>query len=233
MPFALDVRVPLPKTLSKLEIRKAARSLMKELTIEDRELSIVLCDDETIHALNRDFRHKDKPTDVLAFALSEGEFGDLAGDLLGDVVISVDTTLRQAEEVGKTTFQELAMLLVHGTLHLLGWDHETAKKDRLMRAETDRLLLAIGIPPVAPTADPPVKSAAKAVVGPKGAAPAKGAPVAKKATASKGGTTSDRGRDATRAIATPAKKGSPAKTVAKKVAVEVEKVKKSKKKATV
>ncbi len=232
MPFALDVRVPLPKTLSKLEIRKAARSQMKELSIEDRELSIVLCDDETIHALNRDFRHKDKPTDVLAFALSEGEFGDLAGDLLGDVVISVPTTLRQAEEAGKTPFQELAMLLVHGTLHLLGWDHETAKKDRLMRAETDRLLVAIGIPPVEPAADPPVKSPSKAAASPKRAAKTAGATTAKKATTAKVTKTSDRGRDATRAIATPTKKGSSAKTVAKKATTEVKKVKKSSKKAT-
>lgn len=229
MPFALDVRVPLPKTLSKLEIRKAARSLMKELSIVDRELSIVLCDDATIHALNRDFRHKDKPTDVLAFALSEGEFGDLAGDLLGDVVISVETTLRQAEEAGKTPFQELAMLLVHGTLHLLGWDHETAKKDRLMRAETDRLLLAIGIPPVVAAADPPVKSAAKAPARP-AAAPKKGAVSGtKKAAAPKQEAARDRGADATRAIGAPTKKASAAKAAPNKVTVSVKKAKKSSK----
>jgi probable rRNA maturation factor len=116
--------------------------MLAALKLESAELSILLCDDPTIHALNRDFRHKDKPTDVLAFAMSEGELGHLAGSVLGDVIISVPTAKRQAKGAKKTLLAECTMLLAHGLLHLLGWDHDTAAKDRAMRAETDRLIAA-------------------------------------------------------------------------------------------
>jgi probable rRNA maturation factor len=117
-------------------------AMMKLLQIEKNEVSIVLTDDEQIHILNRDYRQKDKPTDVLAFAQREGDFKELAGELLGDVIVSVPTAARQAKEAQKDLLEEVTMLLAHGLLHLLGWDHETAAKDRRMRAETERLCVA-------------------------------------------------------------------------------------------
>ncbi|HEY3819369.1 MAG TPA: rRNA maturation RNase YbeY [Polyangiaceae bacterium] len=108
----------------------------------DAELSILLTDDDQIQKLNRLYRKKNRPTDVLAFALREGEHGERAGRLLGDVVVSIPTTRRQAEAAGREPGAELTMLLAHGLLHLLGWDHATAREDRRMRRETERLCAA-------------------------------------------------------------------------------------------
>ncbi len=93
------------------------------------ELSLRLTTDSEIQALNSQFRHQDKPTDVLSFAAMEVDFpeiGDDAADLslyLGDIIISVDTAVRQAPEHGYSLRKELAWLASHGLLHLLGWDH--------------------------------------------------------------------------------------------------------------
>jgi probable rRNA maturation factor len=143
----MNVSVMREKTRSRVvstaEIQQAAETLLRTLKLPKAELSVVLCDDATIHTLNRDYRRKDKPTDVLAFALREGPGGHLAGDLLGDVIISLDTATRQAKERAIATRDEVRMLLAHGLLHLLGWDHRTDAEDRRMRAETDRLLAAL------------------------------------------------------------------------------------------
>jgi probable rRNA maturation factor len=103
------------------------------------ELSIVLTDDDQIQKLNRIYRKKNRPTDVLAFAQREGELGAQAGRLLGDVVVSIPTARRQAAQRGEALGAELTMLLAHGLLHLLGWDHQTDAADRRMRKETVRL----------------------------------------------------------------------------------------------
>jgi probable rRNA maturation factor len=110
------------------------------LQLQKSEISFLLTDDNRVHQLNKIYRKKDRPTDVLAFAMREGEFSGLAGDTLGDVIISVPTARRQAEEAGKAVLEEVTMLAAHGLLHLLGWDHDTPAKDRRMKAETDRLL---------------------------------------------------------------------------------------------
>jgi probable rRNA maturation factor len=123
-------------------LRRRLAAMMKALQLKDVELSILVTGDEQIRILNRDYRKKDRPTDVLAFALREGEFGGLNSGVLGDVIVSLPTAQRQAAERGKSLLEETTMLLAHGLLHLLGWDHETAAKDRKMRAETDRLIAA-------------------------------------------------------------------------------------------
>lgn len=128
------------------DVRVRAERMLRALRMEDAELSILLCDDGTIHALNRDFREKDRPTDVLAFAMREGEGGTLHPDLLGDVVISVDTARRQAEERARAISAEVTFLLAHGLLHLLGYDHQTDEEDRIMRARTDALCAAARAP---------------------------------------------------------------------------------------
>lgn len=128
------------RVVSASEVRSASEAMLRALKLPRAELSVLLCDDATIHALNRDYRKKDKPTDVLAFAMREGDDGHLAGDLLGDVIISLETATRQAKERGVVTRDEVMMLLAHGLLHLLGWDHQTDADDKRMRAETDRML---------------------------------------------------------------------------------------------
>lgn len=110
----------------------------------------MLVSDAGIRRLNRDYRGKDAPTDVLSFAMGEGEFGDLnPGGVLGDVILSVETAERQASArdlelggVGYDTDLELAFLLVHGVLHLLGRDHEEEAEARAMEAEELALFAA-------------------------------------------------------------------------------------------
>lgn len=129
--------------VSAAEVRAAAEAMLRALELPRAELSVLLCDDATIHALNRDYRKRDKPTDVLAFAMREGDDGHLAGDLLGDVIVSLETATRQAKERGITARDEVMMLLAHGLLHLLGWDHQTDADEALMSAETDRMQAVI------------------------------------------------------------------------------------------
>lgn len=96
------------------------------------QVSLSLVDDAEIHGLNRDYRDVDKPTDVLSFAMREGEGGALHPELLGDIVISVETAARQAAEAGRTLDEELLHLAVHGLAHLVGYDHATSDEERRM-----------------------------------------------------------------------------------------------------
>ena len=124
------------------EIRRRATAMLTLLQLEKMELSVLLTDDDQIQKLNEMYRAKDRPTDVLAFAMREGDFSALAGELLGDVIISLPTAQRQAEERGVALLAEVTMLLAHGLLHLLGWDHVTVKQDLAMQAEVARLCAA-------------------------------------------------------------------------------------------
>jgi len=114
--------------------------MLAALGAPDVELSVLLCDDGTIHELNRRWRDVDRPTDVLAFPLAAD--GEAPAALLGDVVISLDTAARQARRVGRPVLSEVTMLLAHGLLHLLGQDHRDRQEERRMRARTDVLVSA-------------------------------------------------------------------------------------------
>jgi len=113
----------------------AANRLLDTLHLQSAELSLLLVSDSVMHDLNRDWRGKDRPTDVLAFA--QAEEGPAPDGLLGDVVISVDTARRQAASLGHSLVVEADRLLVHGLLHLLGYDHERspAEARRMQRKE--------------------------------------------------------------------------------------------------
>jgi probable rRNA maturation factor len=117
------------------------------LTAEDvampAELSIVLADDATVRALNREFRATDAPTDVLSFAQAEGDAFTRPEDEpphLGDVIVSMETARRQADEYGVMVQDEVAHLVVHGILHILGYDHEAPDDEREMRTREDAIL---------------------------------------------------------------------------------------------
>jgi len=108
------------------------------------ELTVSLVDDTEIHHLNRDYRGKDRPTDVLAFAMREGRRAPGDDTVLGDVVISLDTAARQAREHRVSTAAEVRTLLIHGVLHLLGYDHErSAAEARRMQAMERKLRRAL------------------------------------------------------------------------------------------
>jgi len=121
----------------------AARAL-EVLRLADAELSIVLCDDAFIHPLNRDYRGKDRPTDVLSFPQREGEESDPDDPVLGDIVLSVERAQAQADERGHSVETEIRILLVHGILHLLGYDHEDDADAEEMEAEERRVLAMLG-----------------------------------------------------------------------------------------
>lgn len=104
---------------------------------------MVLVDDAGIAALNQRYRGVTGPTDVLAFPMTEGPFPDLAPDCLGDVVISAETALRQAR--GGDLRAECALLLVHGILHLLGYDHGTPRRRAHMWKRQAAVLKACGV----------------------------------------------------------------------------------------
>ena len=109
----------------------------------DSELSVLLCDDSTIAELNERFRSKKGPTDVLAFSMREGDGAEMAEDVLGDVVISLDTARRQASERDRPIVAEVAFLLAHGLLHLLGFDHQTDAEEAIMNTETEALVAVV------------------------------------------------------------------------------------------
>ncbi len=127
--------------LSRADIARRAGAMLTAAGERGSELSVVLTNDQRIQELNRVYRKKDRPTDVLAFAQRDGALapGSL---LLGDVIVSVPTAARQATAAGHSLLSEVTMLLAHGILHLLGWDHDTPSKDRQMRRETARLCSA-------------------------------------------------------------------------------------------
>ncbi len=128
-------------------LRRRAEKMLGHLGLGAVELSVALVDDGAIHELNRTYRHKDKPTDVLAFPLQEmAPLGPatrkLPVGLLGDVILSVETAQRQASRHRHPLLAELTMLLAHGLLHLLGHDHQTDAQERVMTARTRDLTTA-------------------------------------------------------------------------------------------
>jgi probable rRNA maturation factor len=119
-------------------IHRRAEKMLAHLGLGAVELSVALVDDAAIRELNRTYRRKDKPTDVLAFPLSEPVPPRPVG-LLGDVIVSIETARRQARQHRRPLLGELTMLLAHGLLHLLGHDHRTDREEREMTARTVEL----------------------------------------------------------------------------------------------
>ncbi len=101
--------------------------------VEGAECGLLLVGDRTIARLNEQYRGILGSTDVLSFPMREGLFGALSPGLLGDVVISAETADRQARAAGRSLREELAALLIHGILHLLGYDHQTPSDARTMK----------------------------------------------------------------------------------------------------
>jgi len=115
------------------------------LACPDAELSILIVDDLRIQELNRDYLQRDKPTNVISFSMQEGDTPPEQIQLLGDVVISADTAARDAAEANCSFESELYFLLLHGILHLLGYDHErgTAEDAELMESKEKEVFALI------------------------------------------------------------------------------------------
>lgn len=121
---------------------------LKTLGIEDDvEVSCVLVDDERIHEINREYRHIDRSTDVISFAMEDNDQFYVEGmpRTLGDIFISVDHAKKQAEEYGHSLRREMCFLFTHGILHLLGYDHMTDEQEKEMFSLQDQILGALSI----------------------------------------------------------------------------------------
>ncbi|MFO7839104.1 MAG: rRNA maturation RNase YbeY [Desulfosalsimonadaceae bacterium] len=130
--------------LSTEQIRKPAQAILNALGSAEGELSVLLLDDAAIAGLNQQYLGRPGPTNVIAFPMGEGDFADIQPELLGDVVISVDTAAKEAEELGISLSERIRELLIHGILHLFGYDHETAEADaRAMEEKSEALLREI------------------------------------------------------------------------------------------
>jgi len=122
------------------KIRRAAQRILTELGFLEAELSLLFVNDLQIQALNRRYLQRDKPTNVLAFPMRKGEFSTLHPHLLGDLVISVETAKRQSNRFGLDEMGMIILLMVHGVLHLMGYEHEgTIKEAREMALKQKEL----------------------------------------------------------------------------------------------
>ena len=123
------------------ETEKKAETILNALECRDGELSILIVDDPEIAGLNKRYLSRSGPTNVIAFPMQQGPFGQITPNLLGDVVISIDTAAREAQEAGISVESRLEQLLIHGILHLLGFDHEkTSEQAKAMRIKEEELL---------------------------------------------------------------------------------------------
>ena len=135
-----EVQIKLKKRkLPKSWIEERAKRILEILGIENSELSVLITGDGEIKELNKTYRGKDRPTDVLSFPMGDRIDGKL---ILGDVVISLDTARRQAKELGHSLEEEVERLLVHGILHLLGYDHELGREEERKFRELEERALA-------------------------------------------------------------------------------------------
>ena len=149
----VDVRVapPFRAALRAAWLRAIARCVLAaEDVVGPAQVGIVVTDDETVRELNRRFLGLDEPTDVLSFGLTGAEEAPFAlppeeASSLGEVVIAYPTAVRQAEDAARPIEAELAHLLVHGLLHLLGYDHQRPEDERAMRRREDEMLVALPV----------------------------------------------------------------------------------------
>ncbi len=125
-------------------IKRKLKKLFADLDFHEGELSVLFTDDERIAELNRRYLRRKGPTNVLAFPMLSGTSPHLESGMLGDVVISVDTAVSESQELGEPLQRTVDRLLIHGILHLLGYDHEGSPKEALrMRREENRLMTLV------------------------------------------------------------------------------------------
>ena len=118
---------------------RLARTILSDVGEASAELGILFVGDQRMRGLNRRYRGKDRTTDVLAFAMREAS--RFSTGMLGDVVIAVPTAVRQAKQGQRSLDEELAMLLIHGILHLCGYDHERSEKEARRMHRRERMIL--------------------------------------------------------------------------------------------
>jgi probable rRNA maturation factor len=138
----ITIDEPFLALVAEESLRQLALGVLREESKHEAELDVYITGDETVRRLNREYAGDDHATDVLSFSLREGdEFVSPAGSAqLGEVIISYETAKRQADEAGRGVDDEIAHLLVHGILHLLGYDHANPGDEQRMRAREEAFL---------------------------------------------------------------------------------------------
>lgn len=139
-------------------IRKVVQAVLEnEMVKHDVDVYVTLTNNEEIHKINKEYRNVDRPTDVLSFPMYEREeIENLKGDklsvqeeILGDIIVSIEKVKEQAEEYGHSFERELAYLITHGCLHLLGYDHMIDEEKEIMRKHEELVLEKLGISRIA------------------------------------------------------------------------------------
>ena len=130
--------------ISLKQVKTTARIILNGLGFPDAELSIMIVDDDEIAVLNRTYLNHQGPTNVISFPMREGQESQISPQLLGDVVISIETAKREGEAAGTGMEERFTQLLVHGILHLAGYDHVNDEAEALeMEARSNELLAVI------------------------------------------------------------------------------------------
>ena len=131
------------KCITTYRLRKVSKNVLQVLVdierLDNPEISIMFVDDETMHTLNMQYREIDATTDVLSFPMCDGRFPNVGPNILGDVVISIPTARRQSEDNSHTLEEEIVVLLIHGFLHLIGFDDENDSERKKMLQRQDEL----------------------------------------------------------------------------------------------
>ena len=127
------------------ELNEYVKYLFNYMNIKDSVMSIIIVDNEKIHEINREYRNIDRETDVISFALEEGETIDEPYKTLGDIYISIDKVYKQAKEYGHSIKRELFFLVTHGFLHLLGYDHMNKDDEEKMFKLQEEILDKYGV----------------------------------------------------------------------------------------
>ena len=137
MPVHMQIHVR-RVTFDQARLDRQARAILSDVGESAAELGILFVGDQRMRSLNRQYRGKDRTTDVLAFAMREAPHS--SSSLLGDVVIAVPTAVRQAKEGQRSLDEELTVLLVHGILHLCGYDHERSENEARRMHRRERMI---------------------------------------------------------------------------------------------
>ena len=137
------------KTEEKIDksfVRKVVKHTLKKMEAEKSEVNIIFVGLEEIHEINKTYRNVDRPTDVISFALEDTEDVTVYEErVLGDIYICLDKVHEQAKEYGHTEIREMAFLIVHGLLHLLGYDHMIKEEEKIMLGLQEEILNEMGI----------------------------------------------------------------------------------------
>lgn len=128
-------------------VEDVLKSAVKKENLVNTTFNLIIVDNEYIHELNKNYRHIDRETDVITFALEDDDSLVMPTDerILGDIYISIDKAMSQAEEYGHSLLRELSFLAVHGFYHLLGYDHMTKEDEKVMFTKQEEVLEAYGI----------------------------------------------------------------------------------------